>query len=679
MSVTTELYSVHVVGDGSAPSIAFNRKVFASTDIKGKKVVVSTGLETALVNGTDFTVSGAGDTSSSVTVTASAVIPVGTNWVIYTDAGATNSATFTTAGPFPAKTFEYQLDKAHIAAQEASGESARAMKFPITDPNAAVDLPGKESRKSKALAFDSDGNPEAISINNVSASNAAGITFDPAGAGAVASTVQDKLRERVSVKDFGATGDGTTDDRAAIVSAIAHVESLGGGTVFFPVGSYNIGSTGITVTSQGITLLGEGMGGQTSGKNGSRIIYTGSGAGVQLTTDSGNAWGVNLLNMHIDCNSSGAIGLKVGNDDGTVSVSWWGIIENVFITGATDAGFEAIGMQGGQVRKLVSQFNGGIGARFTFGTVTPGNLANTASTIQGMRCANNTGKGVVINQGFGLHFVDLISESNGGKNIEIDDTSSSTNLFFSGGWVENSSVGAGNHAVTINGGSATFDRFIFNEGTADQLSQTGGYIQLNDCFYSETPSKPTVSIGTGCTCIVTSSELESFSHFSVHANAKFSWNGRNRLTADEDPATASATQAFNRGDIVMRQGDTAFATGYPFGWICTASGSPGTWNELGTMRILHKTKSTSANPYNVSQFDATVLHDATAAARTCRLPALGTAPGKEYCVQKIDASGNSVVVAAQSGEKINGSGTHTLSTQWDSVTVRDVGTHWATV
>ena len=41
------------------------------------------------------------------------------------------------------------------------------------------------------------------------------VSYLPAGTGAVATTVQAKLRESVSVKDFGAVGDGVTDDTAA--------------------------------------------------------------------------------------------------------------------------------------------------------------------------------------------------------------------------------------------------------------------------------------------------------------------------------------------------------------------------------------------------------------------------------------------------------------------------------
>lgn len=44
----------------------------------------------------------------------------------------------------------------------------------------------------------------------------------------------------ISVKDYGAVGDGATDDTAAIESAVQYVSSRGGGIVFFPVGTYLI-------------------------------------------------------------------------------------------------------------------------------------------------------------------------------------------------------------------------------------------------------------------------------------------------------------------------------------------------------------------------------------------------------------------------------------------------------
>lgn len=75
-------------------------------------------------------------------------------------------------------------------------------------------------------------------------------------AGAVPRTVHDKLAETVSVKDFGAAGDGIYDDAAAIQEAVNSFGSLGG-TVFFPAGLYEVKSE-ILISDIRVTLQGVG-------------------------------------------------------------------------------------------------------------------------------------------------------------------------------------------------------------------------------------------------------------------------------------------------------------------------------------------------------------------------------------------------------------------------------------
>lgn len=75
--------------------------------------------------------------------------------------------------------------------------------------------------------------------------------YQPAGAGAVATTIQAKLRQIVSVKDYGAVGDGVTNDTAAIQSA---VNAAGGNLVLIPPGTYLLNSN-VTRPSNTVNLI----------------------------------------------------------------------------------------------------------------------------------------------------------------------------------------------------------------------------------------------------------------------------------------------------------------------------------------------------------------------------------------------------------------------------------------
>jgi hypothetical protein len=78
------------------------------------------------------------------------------------------------------------------------------------------------------------------------------------GTGGVTRSTFAKLGEWVSVKDYGAVGDGTADDTAAIQAAINYVQSLPtAGTVLFPAGRYKTTNT-LMISVQGVSLMGMG-------------------------------------------------------------------------------------------------------------------------------------------------------------------------------------------------------------------------------------------------------------------------------------------------------------------------------------------------------------------------------------------------------------------------------------
>lgn len=92
---------------------------------------------------------------------------------------------------------------------------------------------------------------------NSSSSSAANVA--PPGSGGLSSSAAPKpkpTQQAVSVKSFGAKGDGSTDDTAAIRSALS-ANAGRGVAVTFPPGTYLVDSLGVP---DGSTLLGQGTG-----------------------------------------------------------------------------------------------------------------------------------------------------------------------------------------------------------------------------------------------------------------------------------------------------------------------------------------------------------------------------------------------------------------------------------
>ena len=95
-------------------------------------------------------------------------------------------------------------------------------------------------------------NGSSVDITGIHAGE---LPYYPSGTGAVERTIGEKLGEVVSVKDFGAVGDGVTDDTDAIQAAVDSLANAG--SVYLPEGDYLV-SRSLSITKHGITLRGAG-------------------------------------------------------------------------------------------------------------------------------------------------------------------------------------------------------------------------------------------------------------------------------------------------------------------------------------------------------------------------------------------------------------------------------------
>jgi hypothetical protein len=275
-----------------------------------------------------------------------------------------------------------------------------------------------------------------------------GSNYLQGGTGSVARTTASKLQESVSVKDFGAVGDGTTDDTAAIQAAVNAVATSGINTILFPQGKYKV-TTAITPKSRMI-LVG------TSTSATDNYDPAGSGSTIVLGDNSFINWtGVSVGRCRIE-------NLYI---DATACVS-----QSVIILSKTYSW---------QFQNLVVQ-----------------NFAPTGSTV-----------GISVSKCWDILFQRIVAAGPGSKTfLSITDASSvvedcdlenwNTCITTGGGTVSPQPDGNPNTAVTILGGY--FERvgnaINFAHGQYGSASVHGGFYNLTGSMNGVTISGPNVQV-----------------------------------------------------------------------------------------------------------------------------------------------------------------------------------------
>ena len=372
----------------SGTALPYTFKVFAAADLNVVRLNTSTGVETSLVLGSDYTVALNGNQNTNpggtvnLTVAASATSTV----TITSDIANLQPTDLTNQGGFYPEVITDSLDRATIQIQQMSEDVGRSLKGPISDGNLNMELPTAAQRANSFLAFDANGVPTAVVsgstgapttitrqvfsgtgsqtvftlasdpgalgnsaqvyiggvyqqrstytiggttltfssapvagtdniefvnflTSNIGATSADLVTYTPTGTGAVARSAASKFGDTVSVKDFGAVGDGTTDDTVAINAALAAHAS-----VYLPVGTYRT-TAPITLNANNI-LFGAGITSVIKNTTASSVIRSVTPTGARIYHVGGG-------NFKIEGNTSGIVAGSVGLDMQNVTYASW--------------------------------------------------------------------------------------------------------------------------------------------------------------------------------------------------------------------------------------------------------------------------------------------------------------------------------------------------------------------
>ena len=292
---------VRYLADGVTTVYTYPFPIFASEDL----AVYLDGAKQS----SGYDISGAGQTNGG-SVTFDAAPAEGMRISLIRELPLERLTDYLEGGDFSASSINTELDFLTAALQQVNRQAEGTLKYSDHEAGTLAILPERAVRANKALGFNGDGEPVALSLEGAMAAP----DYTATGTGAVTRTSHDKFSDVVSVKDFGAVGDGLTDDTLSIQRALAASYC-----VFVPEGTYLMTGT-IELTSQR-SLIGMGQASilkcQSTGFN--AIEVNGRGTVIQNLRIESGATGIKFYGKDSECTQNGVSDVQIiGADIGIV-------------------------------------------------------------------------------------------------------------------------------------------------------------------------------------------------------------------------------------------------------------------------------------------------------------------------------------------------------------------------
>ncbi len=656
---------VRYVADGVQTQFQYPFPIFASGDL------------TVYFDGapqfSGFTVVGAGQTAGG-TITFDT--PPGNAIVIMLERRMPleRLTDFLEGGDFSAQAINNEFDFLTAAIQQVGRDQSPMLRYTDDEAPGKVDMPTKALRSNMVLGFDGNGDPIAVSTEGTMASP----DFTAPGTGAVTRTATDKFSDLISVKDFGAIGDGVADDTLPIQQALAAHDE-----VFLPAGTYLIMAP-ITV-AKNQSLFGEGQ----------KSI-------LKCNTTSFNAIEVpdgfsTVRNLRIE---SGAIGIKLFGSIGPC-------VQNSITDIVIDSALTGIQLDGHNDTNKPCYWNNFdrilIAKPITHGIhLTKSGLGDTpnANRFHKIRVYSNgaatTGSGFYIEHGkLNNAFVDCEANMNGPTadscfrvGANSDKTIIMNLLCESTNQVPNVKLDAGSVETAIINLNAQSD------GAAIADSSSGNYDALNAGFPDKNRLRKTVVTDLKATLLRLDTELITAagtttldtSH-SVHLVDASAGVQTIELPTISDAAGATMTikKIDNTANIITITGNGVepgpdgkdLRLGGENDYLTLLSNGA-EWFIIASNRMAGNTRFAEASGiYNIDMTVDTYLISSFGGAVTAQLPPANAAEaiGRTITIKKTDNSVNAVTVTEQGGAGPDQSN-HVLGAQNAAITIVSNGSQW---
>jgi hypothetical protein len=434
MTFTNQTNRVSAVGNAAVgQAVPFSFPISVSSDLTVIQRVTATGVETTLAETTNYTVAITGDTGGTVT-TVTAVAATAEIHVIR-DTPNTQELDLEQGGTFNAENVEDALDKNTKLGIENKDAITRTLRAPATDATSLdMELPDSVTRAEGYMYFDASGEPTVVTgvtpddvvvsaygetlvdDANAAAAQTTLLLKDGSAALVTASEQTDSLVTKspwfdVTHTDYGATGDGSTDDTAAIQAALdaalTAAGSSGTGYVYFPAGEYKLVTNALTWSpaNSDVELFIKGDG------RGTQIIQSTTNVNAMTIGNAGQGCKVHICDIGFGCVAGTGAALELLG----MTRSYF---NNVHIPGGGDYG---IHVKKGWINTLTNIICS------TQGTPDPKNVVGAPTTAWIYLDADSSS----IND---FRFYGLTIENGTGTGLKVDDSGKNISVF--GGVIE---------------------------------------------------------------------------------------------------------------------------------------------------------------------------------------------------------------------------------------------------